>query len=69
MTNCQKMIQQNAAARLGFPQAALCSLLKQRETVMAARDRDRKQMHRRKTPVVEATLIKWLDNARSRNAP
>ncbi len=33
-----KMSQQDAAAKPGVPQAALCSLLKQQETVMAASD-------------------------------
>lgn len=37
-----KTSQRNTAAKLGVPQATLCSTLKQRETVMAARDGYRK---------------------------
>ncbi len=43
--------------KVGVPQATLCSLLKQ------------KQMRMGKAPVVEAELIKWIDNARPRNVP
>ncbi len=58
----------DAAAKLGVPQAASCSLLKQQETVTAARDEDRKQMRTGKAPVAEAAPVKWIDNARSHNA-
>ncbi len=40
-----KTSQRDAAAKLGVPQAALCSRLKQRETVMAASDGDGKGRH------------------------
>ncbi len=55
--------------KLGVPQATLCSLFKQRETVMAASDGDRKRIRTGKAPVVEATLVKWIDSIWSRNAP
>ncbi len=48
MTNCQR----DAAAKLGVPQATLCRLHKQWETMMAAGDGDRKQMRAGKAPVV-----------------
>ena len=64
-----KTSQRDAAAKLGIPQATLCSLIKQRETVMAANDGERKRRRPGKAPVVEAALVKWIDNARSRNAP
>lgn len=63
-----KTSQRDAAAKLGIPQATLCSLIKQRETVVAAND-GRKRQRPGKAPVVEAALVKWIDNARSRNAP
>ncbi len=53
-----KMSQRDAAVKLCVPQATLCSLLKQRERVMAASDGDRKQMRTGKTPVIEAALVK-----------
>lgn len=61
--------QRDAAAKLGIPQATLCSLLKQRETIMHANDGERKRRRPGKAPAVEAALVKWIDNARSRNAP
>ncbi len=39
-----KTSQEDTAVKLGVPQATLCSLLKQRETVMDTSDGDRKQM-------------------------
>ncbi len=47
--------------KLGVPQATLCSLLKQRETVTAACDGEEKQMHMGEPPEVEA--------AQSHNVP
>ncbi len=47
----------------GVPQAALCRLLKQRETVTAANDRKRKRMRTGEAPAVEAALVRWIDNA------
>ena len=64
-----KMSQRDAAAKLGIHQATLWSLIKQRETVMKANDGDRKRRRPGKAPAVEAALVKWIDYARSRNAP
>ncbi len=58
-----KTSQGDAAVKLGVSQAASCSRLKQRETVMAASDGDRKRIRKGKEPVVEAALVKWTDNA------
>ncbi len=43
-----KTSQRDAAAKLGVPQATLCSRHKQRETVMAASDGDRNECARGK---------------------
>lgn len=65
-----KTSQRDAAEKLGIPQPTLCSLIKQRETVMNANDDgDRKRRRPGKAPAVEAALVKWIDHARSRNAP
>ncbi len=64
-----KMSQWDAAMKPGVPQATLCSVLKQQETVMAASDGDRKRMRAGKAPVIKAALIKWIDNVQSHNAP
>lgn len=50
-----KTSQRDAAAKLGIPQATLCSLLKQGETVMAAHKR-RKWLCPGNAPVVEAAM-------------
>lgn len=60
-----KTSQRDAAVELGVPQATSCSLLKQWETVTAARDGDTKQIHIRKAPVVKTALIKRFDKVSS----
>ncbi len=46
-----------------------CVVCSNNEKQSAASDGDRKQMRMGKAPVVAAALVKWIDNARSRNAP
>ncbi len=68
LTNCQKRaneIQQWNLVFLRLPRVVDSHNEKQ----SAAGDGDRKQMHMGKAPVVEDALVKWIDNARSRNAP
>ncbi|XP_048878070.1 tigger transposable element-derived protein 6 [Brienomyrus brachyistius] len=64
-----KMSQRAAARKLGIPQATLCTLLKRRQIVPAANNGDRRRIRSGKAPVVEAALVKWIDNAKSCNAP
>ncbi len=46
-----------------------CVVYSNNEKQSADSDGDRKQMHTGKAPVAEAALVKWIDNARSRNNP
>ena len=59
----------NAATKLGIPQASLRALIKQRGKVLHADRGERKRQHPGKAPGFEAALVKWIDDARSGNAP
>uniref|UniRef100_H3A5L0 HTH CENPB-type domain-containing protein n=1 Tax=Latimeria chalumnae TaxID=7897 RepID=H3A5L0_LATCH len=63
-----KTSQRDAAQKLGIPQPTLSKILKDRESIIQ-NEGDRKRMRSGKEPMVEAALIKWIRNARERNAP
>uniref|UniRef100_H3ABS0 HTH CENPB-type domain-containing protein n=1 Tax=Latimeria chalumnae TaxID=7897 RepID=H3ABS0_LATCH len=62
-----KTSQRDAAQKLGIPQPTLSKILKDRESIKQ-NEGDRKRMRSGKTPKVKVAL-KWIRNARERNAP
>ncbi len=63
--NAKSEMQQRNLVFLRLP----CLVYSNDKKQSAASDGDRKRMCTRKAPVVEAALVKWIDNAWSRNAP
>uniref|UniRef100_H3AKG2 HTH CENPB-type domain-containing protein n=1 Tax=Latimeria chalumnae TaxID=7897 RepID=H3AKG2_LATCH len=63
-----KTSQRDAAQKSGIPQPTLSKILKDKESIIQ-NEGDRKRMRSGKAPMVKAALIKWIRNARERNAP
>lgn len=64
-----KLPQREAAFRLNISQASLSRLLKNRSTIEGQQKSDRKRRRFGKDPVVETAVIRWITNAKEKNAP
>ena len=64
-----KMCQREAAEKLNLSQTSLNRLLKNREAIEGQSGGDTKRRRSGKDPAVEAAVVKWIANAREKNAP